>query len=50
MARPDPRYPAGKARLEPISVLACAFIMTVGALAVVQESAAKLYAGLARGE
>lgn len=27
MARKDERYPAGKARLEPISVLACAFIM-----------------------
>ncbi|PRW58020.1 CDF membrane [Chlorella sorokiniana] len=49
MARKDDRYPAGKARLEPISVLACAFIMVIGSLLVIQESAEQLWSGLVAG-
>ncbi len=48
--REDPQFPAGKARLETISVLGCAAIMTFGALQVISDSAQQLYDGFVKGE
>ena len=50
MSRPSLKYPAGRARLEPIAVLGCAYIMTVGAIEVVRESGMQLYKGLSGGD
>lgn len=50
MARPSPKYPAGRARLEPIAVLGCAYVMTIGAIEVVRESAVQLHEGLSGGD
>ncbi|GAB4819024.1 hypothetical protein N2152v2_006070 [Parachlorella kessleri] len=45
----DPQYPAGKSRLETLSVLGCAAIMTMGALQVVSECTQQLYHGFTKG-
>jgi len=50
MTRYDSDYPVGRARLEALSVLACAFIMSLASIEVIQYSITDLYMGLARGE
>lgn len=45
--RMDPRFPVGQTRLETIGVLACALIMALASVQVVQESAVCLYEGFA---
>ena len=46
MKRHDARYPVGRARLEALAVLACACIMSMAAVEVVQASSIDLVAGL----
>ena len=46
----DPSYPVGKTRLQTVAVIACAVIMSIATLAVIQESAKSLYAGIATGD
>lgn len=51
VCRQEPlRYPAGKARLESLGVIGCAFIMMLCAIGVVYQSSRQLYAGFARHE
>ena len=49
MARYDADYPVGRARLEALSVLACAFIMAFASVEVIQASGEDLYQGIAHG-
>ena len=50
MTRYDADYPVGRARLEALSVLACAFIMTMASIEVVQYSVTDLYMGINGGK
>jgi divalent metal cation (Fe/Co/Zn/Cd) transporter len=45
MSRHNPDYPIGRSRLEAISVLACAFIMCMASVEVIQFSIVDLYNG-----
>jgi cation diffusion facilitator family transporter len=47
MNRYDQQYPVGRARLEALSVLACAFIMSFASVEVIQASCDDLYQGVA---
>lgn len=47
MNRYDQQYPVGRARLEALSVLACAFIMSFASIEVIQASCSDLYEGIA---
>eukprot|EP01040_Poterioochromonas_malhamensis_P017464 gene17464-20075_t len=46
MSKFSPNYPVGRSRLEALSVIACAFIMSTASLEVVQYSASDLYEGV----
>lgn len=50
MTRYDADYPVGRARLEALSVLACAFIMSLASIEVIQYSITDLYMGAVRGQ
>lgn len=50
MRRADPRFPVGRTRLETVGVVACAVIMTLSTLEVIQSSSYDLYAGIFQGE
>lgn len=45
MGKHHPDYPVGRSRLEALSVIGCAFIMTVASIEVVQYSLVDLYNG-----
>jgi hypothetical protein len=45
-----PKYPVGRTRLEAIAVIACACIMSVASLEVIQFAGFDLYNGFAKGE
>ena len=47
--RYDPRFPIGRGKLEALAVIACASIMSVASLEVVQLSGLELYNGWAKG-
>jgi hypothetical protein len=47
--RPPRSYPIGRSRLEALAVVACACIMSVASLEVVQYAAADIHDGLAKG-
>lgn len=49
MRRADPRFPVGRTRLETVGVVACAVIMTLSTLEVIQSSSYDLYAGIFQG-
>ena len=49
MTRTSPEYPVGRARLEALGVIGCAFIMSMASLEVIQYSASDLYAGFVKG-
>jgi cation diffusion facilitator family transporter len=46
MQKHSPDYPVGRSRLEALSVLACAFIMTMASIEVIQFSAVDIINGL----
>ena len=50
MKESTPDYPAGKSRLEPIAVLGCAYIMTIGSIEVIRESGIQLKQGFFHGD
>jgi len=43
--KPSPKYPIGRSRIEALSVLACAAVMIVASVEVVQEGAVEIYDG-----
>lgn len=45
MNKHSPDYPVGRSRLEALSVIACAFIMSMASIEVIQFSGTDLYAG-----
>ena len=49
MRSADPRFPVGRTRLETVGVVACAIIMTIATIEVIQSAAADLYAGFVHG-
>ncbi|KAK9817796.1 hypothetical protein WJX72_002302 [[Myrmecia] bisecta] len=49
MQRPSPEYPVGRARLEALGVIACACIMSIASIEVLQYAAFDLYSGLFQG-
>ena len=49
MRSADPRFPVGRTRLETVGVVACAVIMTIATIEVIQTSLGDLYEGLAHG-
>jgi len=46
MSKHSPDYPVGRSRLEALSVLTCAFIMTMASVEIIQFSIQDLYDGL----
>ena len=50
MRRADPRFPIGRSRLEAVGVVACAVIMVLATIEVIQSSAEDLWDGFQRGE
>lgn len=44
---PSPAYPVGRARLEALGVIACACIMSIASIEVIQSASAVLWKGLA---
>jgi len=46
----SPDYPVGQSRLEALSVIGCAFIMSMASIEVVQYSASDLYVGFLFGQ
>ncbi|CAL8462983.1 g2517 [Coccomyxa elongata] len=50
MRSADPRFPVGRTRLETVGVVACAIIMTIATIEVIQSAAEDLIAGFVRGE
>eukprot|EP01032_Pedospumella_encystans_P020357 gene20357-23123_t len=46
IARHSPNYPVGRSRLEALSVIACAFVMSMASVEVMQYSAVDLYNGM----
>lgn len=50
MRSANPRYPVGRTRLETVGVVACAIIMTIATIEVIQSAAEDLIAGFARGQ
>ena len=48
-ARESPNYPVGRARLEALGVVACACLMSVASLEVLQLSAGDIYNGIVHG-
>ena len=49
MRSADPRYPVGRTRLETVGVVACAVIMTIATIEVIQSAAMDLADGFAKG-
>lgn len=49
MRSADPRYPVGRTRLETVGVVACAVIMTIATIEVIQSAAADLVSGFLHG-
>ena len=49
MRSADPSYPVGRTRLETVGVVACAVIMTIATIEVIQAAAGDLVDGLAKG-
>ena len=49
MRSADPRYPVGRTRLETVGVVACAVIMTIATIEVIQSAAMDLFDGFAKG-
>ena len=49
MRSADPRFPVGRTRLETVGVVACAVIMTIATIEVIQSALGDLYEGLAHG-
>lgn len=49
MRSADPRYPVGRTRLETVGVVACAVIMTIATIEVIQSAAMDLANGFAKG-
>ena len=49
MRSADPRFPVGRTRLETVGVVACAIIMTIATIEVIQSAAQDLYAGFVHG-
>ena len=47
---PSPAYPVGRARLEALGVIACACIMSIASIEVIQSASGVLYQGLAHHE
>ena len=50
MRSADPRFPVGRTRLETVGVVACAIIMTIATIEVIQSAAEDLIAGFVRGQ
>ena len=46
MQKHSPYYPVGRSRLEALSVITCAFIMTMASIEVIQFSAVDIYDGI----
>ena len=49
MRSADPRYPVGRTRLETVGVVACAVIMTIATIEVIQSAAMDLFNGFVKG-
>ena len=49
MRSADPSYPVGRTRLETVGVVACAVIMTIATIEVIQSAAMDLANGFAKG-
>ena len=49
MRSADPSYPVGRTRLEAVGVVACAVIMTIATIEVIQAAAMDLANGFAKG-
>ena len=49
MRNADPRFPIGQTRLETVGVVACAVIMTLSTIEVIQSSAGDLVIGWTQG-
>lgn len=49
MRSADPRFPVGRTRLETVGVVACAIIMTIATIEVIQSAAEDLIAGFFKG-
>ena len=49
MRNADPRFPIGQTRMEALGVVACAVIMTLSTIEVIQSSAVDLVAGWTQG-
>ena len=49
MRSADPSYPVGRTRLETVGVVACAVIMTIATIEVIQSAAMNLANGFAKG-
>lgn len=49
MRSADPRFPVGRTRLETVGVVACAIIMTIATIEVIQSAAQDLLAGFLHG-
>ena len=49
MRSADPRYPVGRTRLETVGVVACAVIMTIATIEVIQSAAMDLANGFTKG-
>ena len=49
MRSADPSYPVGRTRLETVGVVACAVIMTIATIEVIQAAAGDLVDGFAKG-
>ncbi|EIE27327.1 cation efflux protein [Coccomyxa subellipsoidea C-169] len=50
MRSADPRFPVGRTRLETVGVVACAIIMTIATIEVIQSAAQDLLAGFLHGQ
>ncbi|CAK0784774.1 hypothetical protein CVIRNUC_007978 [Coccomyxa viridis] len=50
MRSADPSYPVGRTRLETVGVVACAVIMTIATIEVIQAAAGDLVDGFAKGQ
>ena len=49
MRSADPSYPVGRTRLETVGVVACAVIMTIATIEVIQSAAMDLSNGFLKG-
>jgi divalent metal cation (Fe/Co/Zn/Cd) transporter len=49
MRSADPRFPVGRTRLETVGVVACAVIMTIATIEVIQSAGGDLVSGFLHG-